>query len=214
MRTRFAEFCAAVVAACVMGASPANALPLLNLDNLQLKLYVTQVNPDEELHSVSPAIPGAGVHVSNHTVPTVAIDYFVTPHISVETICCVTEHDVNGSGALAGVRLARHVGIVPATVTALYHFNPGGIDPYVGAGASYFFFYNADAGDLGRVDLDNSAGWTLQAGVNIPIRNHWAASIDVKKVFLSTTAHFRDAGVRADVRLDPWVVSAGVAYRF
>lgn len=209
---KLAEFCAAAVAAFAMAATPAHAYTML--DHVQLKLYGTEVAPDDKIESISPAIAGANTDVDSNFVPTVAIDYYLTPHVSIETICCVTQHDVDGSGALAGAHLARNVGIVPATVTAIYHFNPGGIDPYVGAGGSYFFFYNADPGDLGRVDLDNSAGWALQAGVDIPLKSKWALSVDVKKIFLTTTAHFRDAGVQADVQLDPWVVSTGLSFRF
>ena len=50
--------------------------------------------------------------------------------------------------------------------------------------------------------------------MDIPITGNWYANIDVKKVFISTTAKFSPSGIRADVDIDPWLVGVGVGYKF
>jgi outer membrane protein len=69
-------------------------------------------------------------------VPTIALEYFFTKNISVETICCVTGHHVTiGAGAAAGQGAIDDVKIIPATFTAKYHVQlPYGIKPYAGVG--------------------------------------------------------------------------------
>jgi outer membrane protein len=63
--------------------------------------------------------------------PTVAIEYFFTPNISVETIAGVTAHHVSASaGALKGTDLISKIHIIPATLTAKFHMPLGhGIKP-------------------------------------------------------------------------------------
>ena len=53
-----------------------------------------------------------------------------------------------------------------------------------------------------------------QAGADYAIAGPWSANLDVKKVFFDTTATDSVAGLRSKVKLNPWVISAGVGYRF
>jgi outer membrane protein len=84
----------------------------------------------------------------------------------------------------------------------------------VGAGVNYTHFFNEDAGSLNSVKYDDSFGFALQAGVDIPIQDNWYFNIDVKKVYIDTTAKFSPSGVRADVDIDPWLVGVGIGYKF
>jgi len=36
----------------------------------------------------------------------------------------------------------------------------------------------------------------------------------VKKVYISTTAKFSPSNISADVDIDPWLVGAGIGYKF
>ncbi|MBU6266157.1 MAG: hypothetical protein KGN34_01370 [Sphingomonadales bacterium] len=165
--------------------------------------------------------------LNDNAVPTLAIEYFFTPNISVETICCFTGHHVSGDGSLAGAALVDHVLVLPATVTAKYHLTgvlPMGIKPYIGAGPAWFFYISekpsATATALGvtEVHLANKLGVAVQGGFDVPIPGTpFGLSADVKKYFVDTRAHFF-AGT-AEVlttqhKVSPWVASAGVTYRF
>jgi outer membrane protein len=216
---------AALAAALV--ASP--ALAGSNDGKLQIKVLGTGVLPDGKITEVliNPGLPaGADTQANDNWVPTLAIEYFVAPQISVETICCLTQHDVDGVGPLAGAELVSDAKILPATVTLKYHFTESGVRPYLGAGPTWFLFIDEKPGAgavalLGatRQKLDNRIGLALQAGIDIPVNDRGLGiSFDAKKYFLSTTAHWYN-GAGTEVlstrhRLDPWVVSGGVAYRF
>lgn len=195
----------------------------------QVKGFVTAVLPDGEITDVRTdaiGLPaGSQVSASDSYVPTVAIEYFFTPSVSVETICCVTPHDVEGEGPLAGAALIDDAIILPATVTAKYHWAmDGGFKPYVGAGVTHFFIFSEDVGSdaaaLGAtdVDLSDEFGFVLQAGFDMPLNDRGLGfSIDAKRYFVDTTATFRAGSTTAlltEHALDPWVISAGVSYRF
>ncbi len=197
---------------------------------VQVRLFGTAVLPDGRITDVTTDLIGlpAGTDTAadDNFVPTIAAEYFVSPNVSVETICCVTQHDVVGRGGLAGAGLVSNANIIPATLTAKYHFAPnGGIRPYVGAGPTYFIFIDeqpgATAQALGatRQQMNDHFGLALQAGIDVPVNaNGLSLSVDVKRYFLRTSAHwFNAAGTEVLAtrhRIDPWVISAGLAYRF
>lgn len=221
----------AATAAAFALSSP--ALAQENAGSWQVKLLGTAVLPDGEIDKVKfadPAVAAAlpadpDTKADDNFVPTVAIEYFFTPNISLETICCVTQHDVDGKGALAGAGLVSNAKIIPATFTAKYHFNAGGIKPYIGAGPTYFIFFDEKPGATAKAlgatknSLEDSFGVALQAGIDIPVGSSGlGVSLDAKRYFLSTNAKWYD-GTGAKVletkhNLDPWVLSAGLAWRF
>lgn len=153
---------------------------------------------------------GDSVSISNSVVPELDFTYFFTPNISAELIAAVTPHDVKTSSGID----AGSSWLLPPTLTLQYHFTQiDSIKPYVGAGVNYTHFFNADAGALNSVKYDDSFGGVLQAGVDVPIKDNWYFNVDVKKVFISTTAKFA-GGVRADVDIDPWLIGVGFGYKF
>jgi outer membrane protein len=195
----------------------------------QAKIMATGVLPDGEITSVladNVGLPaGSQTDVSDSYVPTVALEYFFTPNISVETICCITPHDVDGAGALQGGELIDDAIVLPATITLKYHLTGfGDFKPYLGAGPAHFFIFDEDVGagsaPLGvtDVDLSDDFGFALQAGFDVPIDdNGWLFSLDAKRYFVDTTATFSGASgvlIQTEHDLDPWVVSAGIGYRF
>jgi len=196
---------------------------------IQIKAMATLVAPDAKITSIEldniglPA--GTQTEADDNFVPTIAAEYFFTPNISVETICCVTQHDVTGTGPLDGAGLVADANIIPATLTAKYHFGDGtGFKPYVGAGPTYFIFVDEKAGStaqaLGatRQKMNDKVGFALQAGFDLPLDDKGLGlSVDAKRYFVTTTARWY-AGqtelLRTRHKIDPWVISAGIAYRF
>ena len=224
---KFAFLAATVAALALTGTAHAGNAE----GKVQIKLLGTAVLPDGKVKSVKN--DGAGLVASgavtnteanDNVVPTVAIEYFFTPNVSVETICCVTGHHVSiASGTLKGVVAVDNIQIVPATFTAKYHFPLGAVKPYVGAGPSLFLMINdrpsAAVKGLGvtRTHLSSELGVAVQAGADIAIGNGYSLSLDAKKYWVSTDATFYTAtstALKTRLKLDPWVLSAGLAYRF
>jgi len=199
---------------------------------VQVKLLGTAVLPEggiARVESTTLAVPaGTDTRASDNVAPTVALEYFVSPSVSVETICCTTAHHVDGAGRIAGVtHLVDNVLIVPATVTLKYHLTSlGPIKPYVGVGPSYFLVLDSDVGAggmaaLGAADAEvkSKLGFAVQAGVDIPLGDQgFGLALDAKRYFVKPIASFRDAAGATVLRtrhdLDPWVLSVGIGYRF
>ena len=227
MSVKIKHALAAAAALCLPLAAPAAAQD--RAGSIQVKGFVTGVLPDgaiDEIVTDGVGLPAtADTRATDSVVPTAAIEYFVGENFSIETICCVTPHDVRGTGDLSGARLINNAIILPATVTAKLHFDLSDkLKPYVGAGPAYFFIFSEDVGTdaaaLGvtDVDLSDEFGVALQAGMDIALGDEGLGlSFDAKRYFIGTTATFRAGDVVAlqtDHELDPWVVSGGLTYRF
>jgi outer membrane protein len=106
-------------------------------------------------------------------------------------------------------------------VTLKYHFDLGGVKPYIGAGPAHFFIFSegvgASAAALGatRVNLSNEFGLALQAGLDLPLNDKGLGfSLDAKRYFVGTTASFfagNTLALQTKHKLDPWVVSGGLS---
>lgn len=195
---------------------------------IQIKLLGTAVLPDGKITAkpvdIVPLPATTQTAASDNYVPTVAVEYFVSPNFSVETICCLTEHHVSGTTGLPGAELVSHAKLIPATVTAKLHFPVGPLKPYVGAGGTYFLWVDSKPGaatlPLGvtRTTLSSKAGAVLQGGIDIPLGDRgFGLSFDAKKYFVSTAARWyvgSTLAIQTEHKLDPWVLSAGVSMRF
>lgn len=220
---------AAATASLAMLASPAAAQDNDRTGDVQVKLLGTAVLPDGKITElrVDPGLPaGTQTKANDNYVPTIAIEYFFTNNVSVETICCVTQHDVDAVSGLPGAELVSNARVIPATFTAKYHFDAGGAKPYIGAGATYFLWINDKPGaattpaplSITDTDFSDEFGFVLQAGIDIPLSDKgFGLSLDAKRYFVDTTARWFAGDVvviETEHKLDPWVLSAGVTYTF
>ena len=153
---------------------------------------------------------GLGLSINDKTIPEVDISYFFTPHIAAELVLTIPQkHDLRAGGATIGT--LRHL---PPTLTAQYHFNPGGsVRPYVGAGVNYtrFSSVHLPAG----VDIDRSSfGGALQVGVDIPLPyKNLVLNFDIKKLWLGTDV--KVAGTKVgQFDVDPVLFGVGLGWRF
>ena len=153
----------------------------------------------------------ANLSVDNAVMPELDFTYFITDNIALELILAATPHDVE----LAGVKITD-IWVLPPTLTLQYHFPIGAFKPYVGAGVNYTIILDSDAtAAIGGVDSwDDAFGFALQAGFDYALDDRWSLNVDVKKIWLNLDADVTAAGVNASVDLDPWVVGAGIGYRF
>lgn len=198
--------------------------------NIQIKLLGTAVLPDGEIDQTNVDLvgitDGLQTKANDNVVPTIAAEYFITNNFSIETIAGTTQHDVDATAGLPdGTELVSDGLLLPATVTAKAHFDLGGAKPYVGAGAAYFIWLDVDDTAAGtaplgvtNTTLSDEFGFVLQAGLDAPIGDSgFGVSLDAKRYFIGTTARWFVGDtlvIENDHDLDPWVLSAGVSYRF
>jgi len=164
-------------------------------------------------------IPGSDLSYSDSVVPELDITYYFTDNLAAELILGTTKANVNGDGAIDGLGKIGEVWLLPPTLTLQYHFtNFGAFKPYVGAGVNYTIFYNQDGhGALRDLDVKNTFGAALQVGFDYMIDEHWGLNFDVKKIFLKPDfdATLADGtAISGEAKLDPWLIGAGVTYRF
>lgn len=171
-------------------------------------------------------VAGSGLATSDTVVPELDITYFFNRNWAAELILGVTKHHVTGTGVAAtnGLDVGK-AWLLPPTLTFQYHFTDfGAFKPYVGAGVNYTVFFGQSAGNVAngagvivtRSHLHNTWAPALQIGFDYMIDSHWGFNVDVKKLWLRPTWD-GDSNVGAltgKVNLDPWLIGAGVTYKF
>lgn len=160
-------------------------------------------------------LAGAGVAITDSAVPELDISYFFTRNIAAELILGVTRHGIQGTGTLAGTRIGT-TWILPPTLTLQYHFDGfGPLKPYLGVGVNYsIFFGEQERGGFNGFRLTNSVAPALQAGFDYMLDEHWGLNVDVKKLLLDTKVKLNAGTIRGRVDVDPWIVGAGITYKF
>ncbi|MER8831038.1 OmpW family protein [Mesorhizobium sp. M0938] len=163
------------------------------------------------------AVTGSGLSYSDTLTPELDISYFFTDNIAGELILGTTYANIDGQGTIAGLGKVGKVWLLPPTLTLQYHFTDlGAFKPYVGAGVNYTIFYNQDAGSADALKVKNTFGTALQVGFDYMVDQHWGVNFDVKKLFLKPDFDVTVDGAKltGKAALDPWLIGAGVTYRF
>ncbi len=208
-----------------------------------LRVGATTVAPDSNSDDIN--LPGglvAKAEVDNDTQLGIIPAYMITDSLAIEVLAATPfEHNIEaqGQGAIKGTNLdAGSTKHLPPTVSVQWYPRSGqsGWQPYIGAGLNYTIFFdeNTDGqlvGLLGSLtggavngadlSLDDSFGLAAQAGVDIPIDEHWAFNAGVWYLDIDTQAEITAkangataAKVKFDVQIDPWVYNVGIAYKF
>lgn len=218
MKFRYAALLGGVCAVLAAGTSAqaADDYKGFQAGDVLLRLRGIAVVPEVSSNDVVPTSIGGHVDAANSMAPEFDASYFFTPNIAVEAIAATARHHVTLKGSALSNGDLGHVQILPPTVTAQYHFCPTGtINPYIGAGLNYTLFYGVKSGSGGlKVHYDNNFGEALQIGADVRLQGNWFANIDVKQLFLNTTANVSNSTALADVDLNPTIVGVGVGYKF
>ncbi len=183
-----------------------------------IRARVLGVIPENTSSSLSGAINTGSVGTSNTVTPEVDFSYFITDNIALELIAATSKHDLYAKNSPLGS--SYHVGstwVLPPTLLLQYHFLPHEkFSPYVGVGLNASFFYSTSPANnaVTQLAMTNNVGAAVQAGFDYNFSGHWFANVDVKQIFVSTSASINNGLIRAKTQLDPTVVGAGIGYRF
>lgn len=212
---------AAVAALTLMAVMPAAAGS--ETGNVMVRVLGTVVAPDasgtvSSNGAVLPAadpIPGSDADVSTEVIPALTLSYFLTKNVALELFCCFAKMNADAEGSIKALGQVADFWVFPPAVTLQYHFDGmGAFKPYAGVGFQYIHFFDEDGGPYGSVEIDDAVGFTLQAGVDVSLGGGWYLNADVKKTWIDTTVDWKDVGLKGDVDIDPWIISAGLGYRF
>ncbi|MEO2050145.1 MAG: OmpW family outer membrane protein [Allomuricauda sp.] len=190
--------------------------PTADFSTWQFRLRGIVVTPDE---SADIEAIGGDASISTAFVPEFDITYFFDENWSAELILATTKHDVEAVGTAAGDIDLGSVWLLPPTLTGQYHFTGGDFVPYLGAGVNLTLFYGVDEGPVADdVEYDTAVGFALQGGFDFMLNDKWFLNLDVKKLFLNTTATVDattalGATVDADVDINPWIIGFGVGVK-
>lgn len=215
MKTKLA-IAAAVTALAAAGAAQAQDFQPKAKGGVVLNVRITDVAPtgSDPITTLAGASTGLRADVDYDVMPTIDVTYFLSDNLAVEAIAGTTQHTVRAKGPATDIKV-KDTWVLPPVVTLQYHFAPAArVSPYVGAGVNYMLFYGGDDKNGFHVKLDDGFGAALQAGVDIATRERWTVNLDAKKIFFETDAVDRVSGIKSKVTLNPWVLSAGVGYRF
>ena len=152
------------------------------------------------------------VSAQNKVFPELDFSYFFTRNIAAELILTYPQaHTISLNGTPIGA--LKHL---PPTLTAQYHFLPDSSwQPYVGAGLNYTRFMEVNL--LGGAVTVSKDSWGLaaQLGTDYRLNSAWYLNLDAKYVAISTKVSLAATGTEITrLKLDPWLLSVGVGYRF
>ena len=183
---------------------------------LMLNVRATAISPtaDDAITTAAGGPTGLHVDVKDDYKPSLGLSYFLTDHVAVEVIATTSQHTIKAQGPGTDVTVHK-TWVLPPVVSLQYHFAPTAkVSPYVGAGVNYMLFHSGKDQNGFKVKLDDGFGYALQAGVDVAVTGPWSANLDVKKVFFETDAKINGGALKSKVKLDPWVLSVGLGYKF
>ncbi|TWG82113.1 outer membrane protein [Cupriavidus gilardii J11] len=200
----------ASLATVVLAFQPLHAFAADEEGNWMVRLRGAYLDMARKSDPVGGAGASDRITVNNKWIPELDVSYFFTPHIAAELVLTIPQkQDVYLDGNKIGS--FRHL---PPTLLVQYHFLPRAtFRPYVGAGLNFTRIWGADiAGNTLSLDRWSIAP-ALQVGMDYRLTRNWFLNADIKKVWISSNV--KAAGTRvSEVKLDPWLFSVGVGYRF
>lgn len=170
-----------------------------------------QVNPKSSNGSL---VGGTlDVEVGSNVRPTITAEYFIRDNLGIEVLASWPfEHDIDIAG-LGQVGSVKHL---PPTVSLQYHFGNGTVKPFVGAGINYTLFMSEETeGALAasEVELDDSYGLALHAGIDFEVGERGAIRIDARWIDIDTDVKLDGADI-GTVNIDPLIYGAAYVFKF
>jgi outer membrane protein len=165
--------------------------------------------------------PDTIVQVDDGTSLTLVGTYMFSPNWAFDILAAWPfSHDIK----LGGTKIAETEHL-PPTFSMQYHFLPDStFQPYVGAGVNYTTFFNSkvtqaltDALGITDIDLDDSFGLALQLGADWTFGDRWLLNFDLRWIDIEsdlTASDGTDSLEVGKVKIDPWVYSVNLGFRF
>ena len=167
------------------------------------------------------------IKIDSEFYPELSGEYYFSEHVSSElAIALPTKFTYKVMGESIGSEK-----LMPNTLTLKYTFNTHeAFRPYLGVGAHYTDISSQQlsistdllnpagplpAGGATRISTDsNKFGWVGQAGFDLRLARSWFVNADVRYLGHLTTDVNSAATRLTNLKIDPWLFSVGLGYRF
>lgn len=154
------------------------------------------------------------VAINSKWIPEFDFSYAFSDNLSAELVLTIPQSQ---EVKLAGVGKLGKFKHLPPTLLGQYRFNAvSGWRPYLGAGLNFTLIYDADL-KVANVPLgleNSSLGLALQAGCDIDLGNGLALNLDAKRAALRSDVAVKGGPRLTTAKLDPWLFSVGLGWRF
>lgn len=176
------------------------------------------VSPDATVTGA--ALAPFSLDVEDNTQLGLTATYMISPKIGVELLAATPfKHDIIANAA-GGAKIGDTEHLPPTVSLQFYPLDHATVQPYVGVGVNYTFFFQDDLNALGQtatgadeLDLTNSLGLALSAGVDVKISDKLLVNAAVWKIDINTDVKLDGAKV-GEVEIDPLGVMVGIGYKF
>ncbi|MBL3571028.1 OmpW family protein [Rhodovulum sp. BSW8] len=154
-------------------------------------------------------LAGSESHVGDNARPTITFEYFFADNWGVEVLGALPfKHNIHIDGVGEADTLQ-----LPPVVSLQYHFaTSSSVTPFLGAGLNYTTFWDTDSA-LGDVDIDDSWGLALHAGVDYAIDERHAIRADVRWIDIDSDVKLNGSKI-GTAHIDPWVFGVSYIWKF
>lgn len=206
------KFLAATVSICAMSvaAHAADVVPVvMDPKDWFVKIGGSYVMPDSNGILALPRTP-ITVTAGNTFTGSIEAGRFLNDRFSLSLSAGIPPtHEIFNNGIDTGTTLTMGA----FALDGQFHLvNSDKFDAYVGGGLAYNVYFSTTNPLI--TSANNGFAPVLQAGVEYKANNTFGLFVDVKKEFFTTTINFINPAFSFQERLDPLVVTAGVAVHF
>lgn len=201
--------CLAVLAVAAVLPILACAQPAADSGDWIVRVRATHLQPRNDDGT------GLGLSINARTLPELDITAFLTPQLASELVLTYPQRQTVSAGG-ARIGSLKHL---PPMLTLQYHVpGMGPWRPYLGAGVNWTHFSDVAFDAATQQALHptigkDSFGPVLQAGADFPLGRGWLLNADAKRAWIATDV--KSSGTKVGTfRIDPWLLSFGVGYRF
>lgn len=198
---------ALALATLVAGAAPAFAQ---ERGDVSLGVGLAGVIPESGNGVLAGPTP---ISVENGYSLSLTGEYFIADNLGIELLAAWPfAHDIDSGGVKIGE--VKHL---PPTLSLQYHFtNKGNVTPFIGAGINYTTFTEDKAvGPLAgnSLDLDDSWGLALHAGLDYRVSEHGALRTDVRWMNIESDVKLNGVDI-GKAKINPWVFGVSYVHTF
>ncbi len=155
-------------------------------------------------------LAGFSAEIDSDTRPIFTAEYFIRDNLGIELLAATPfKHNITLGGSVDAGSTKQ----LPPTLSLNYHFATNSAwKPYVGAGLNYTIFFDEDSA-LGDLNIDDSFGVSLQAGVDYMVTEKGAVRLNVRWFDIDSDVTLNGNYI-GKAEVDPWLVGVSYVHQF